>query len=126
VDVGRFRQHIVDALHRGQALLGHVHHPAQRDHGPHQHHQISVEGDERTQRDLLSDHLATAEIQNREHAQAGHGGKQRLQQALHLEELHVLFDVVLAQRFEFVRFIFLARVLLSPRECRSSFPAHAR
>ena len=48
--VGLLAQNLVDALQRRAAALHQVHHPAQRDHGPHQHAHVGVEHDEAADR----------------------------------------------------------------------------
>ena len=48
--VGLLVQNLVDARQRRRPALHQVHHPAQRDHRPHQHAHVGVEHDEAAQR----------------------------------------------------------------------------
>ena len=46
IDRRLLRHQFVDADHRGRAALHQVHHPAQRNHRPGEHHHVGVEGHE--------------------------------------------------------------------------------
>ena len=63
-------EHLEHPLPRRHAALQHVRHPAERDHRPAEHRQVGVERDELAERDAAADHLAAAEPEHEQRAEA--------------------------------------------------------
>ncbi len=75
---GLFIEDFSDTSKRSSSPLHQVDHPAERDHGPHQHCHISVEHDEAAEADAMFQNLNAASPENAEKGKAD----QRLEQWL--------------------------------------------
>ena len=63
-------QQLVDALYRGGAALEDIHHPTHGDNRPGKQDHISVEGNELSHADAMSDHQMAASQQGNNHGDA--------------------------------------------------------
>ena len=87
VDDGRRRvEHFQHPAPRRRAALQQVGDPAERDHRPAEHRQVGVEGDELAEGEPAGDHLAAAQPQHHERAQAEEEREARIEQALQADQ----------------------------------------
>jgi hypothetical protein len=91
---------LVDACERCAAALHQVHHPSQRDHGPHQDAHVGVEHDEAAQRDPPGQHLAAAIPEHRQKGEADERLQQGLEDARDAHQPDILRDICAVQFFE--------------------------
>ena len=88
-------EHLEHPLPRRHAALQHVGHPAERNHRPAQHRQIRVERDELADRDPALDHLAAAQPDDDERAEAEEEAHAREEESLQHDQAPVAAQVLL-------------------------------
>jgi hypothetical protein len=93
-------QDFPDAAHRRLAALEDVDHPAERDHRPVQHGQVSAEGHELAERDRAVHHHAAAEPEHDHGARAHEELDARIEAARHADEPAVALHQLAARLFE--------------------------
>ena len=91
---------LIDARERCTPALHQVHHPSQRDHGPHQHAHIGVEHDEAAERNASRQHLPAAIPQHRQEGQPDQRFEQRLEDARDSHQPDILRNITAVQFLE--------------------------
>src|SRR6516225_4603187 len=91
-DRGLLAENLVDALQGCAAALRQVDHPAERNHGPHQHAHVGVEHDEAADGNASGYDLTATYPQHHQERQADERLEQRLEHALDANQADIVRD----------------------------------